>query len=561
MEENAGISLAVSAYALAIGIIFPHVAIAAEQDIIQQQRQKAIEAQLQPPVPDVRLSTPAVSSSRVSFPAENPCFDIQHITLNGLNDFPGWLPLQRLANQGQGHCLGVKGINLLMSMLLNRMIDSGYVTSRVLAPPQDLTEGTLTLQLVAGKISHIGRTDSSDRYVTLATALPSREGKLYDLRDTEQGLENLQRLPTVQADMALIPGSAPGESVMAVQWNQSKMWRLAASLDDSGSTSTGRYQGGLTLYLDNPLSLSDMLYVSASHDLQFGNDKGTKNVTGSYSVPFGYWLASITTSDYSYHQTVAGAFTDYEYSGKSKSLNANLSRVLHRNGSQKTTLSYDVITRETRNFINDTEIDVQRRQTSAWRLGLQHRHYIGSATLDAGVSYQRGTRWFGAQPAPEEYWGEATALAKIVQLNAQLAVPFSLLSQRFSFNTQYLRQMSNTPLTPQDQFALGNRWSVRGFDGQRTLNADEGWTLRNDIGWATPLPSQELYLALDYGEVSGRNSGQDYLIGKHLAGGAVGLRGYALRTSYDLFAGIPLSKPAGYQTSSLTLGFNLNWHY
>lgn len=391
MEENAGISLAVSAYALAIGIIFPHVAIAAEQDIIQQQRQKAIEAQLQPPVPDVRLSTPAVSASRVSFPAENPCFDIQHITLNGLKDFPGWLPLQRLANQGQGHCLGVKGINLLMSVLQNRMIDSGYVTSRVLAPPQDLTEGTLTLQLVAGKISHIGRTDSSDRYVTLATALPSREGKLYDLRDTEQGLENLQRLPTVQADMALIPGSAPGESVMAVQWNQSKMWRLAASLDDSGSTSTGRYQGGLTLYLDNPLSLSDMLYVSASHDLQFGNDKGTKNVTGSYSVPFGYWLASITTSDYSYHQTVAGAFTDYEYSGKSKSLNANLSRVLHRNGSQKTTLSYDVITRETRNFINDTEIDVQRRQTSAWRLGLQHRHYIGSATLDAGASYQRGS--------------------------------------------------------------------------------------------------------------------------------------------------------------------------
>lgn len=156
MEENAGISLAVSAYALAIGIIFPHVAIAAEQDIIQQQRQKAIEAQLQPPVPDVRLSTPAVSSSRVSFPAENPCFDIQHITLNGLNDFPGWLPLQRLANQGQGHCLGVKGINLLMSVLQNRMIDSGYVTSRVLAPPQDLTKGTLTLQLVAGKISQMG---------------------------------------------------------------------------------------------------------------------------------------------------------------------------------------------------------------------------------------------------------------------------------------------------------------------------------------------------------------------------------------------------------------------
>ncbi len=42
-----------------------------------------------------------------------------------------------------------------------------------------------------------------------------------------------------------------------------------------------------------------------------------------------------------------------------------MSRVLHRSGSQKTTLSADVLAREQRNFINDTEIAVQRRQTAA----------------------------------------------------------------------------------------------------------------------------------------------------------------------------------------------------
>lgn len=104
-------------------------------------------------------------------------------------------------------------------------------------------------------------------------------------------------------------------------------------------------------------------------------------------------------------QTVAGANGDYQYSGKSKNVDFQLSRVLHRSGSQKTTLSADVLAREQQNFINDTEIAVQRRQTAAWKLGLQHRHYLGNATLDGGVSYQRGTRWFGAQPAPEEQWG------------------------------------------------------------------------------------------------------------------------------------------------------------
>ena len=57
-----------------------------------------------------------------------------------------------------------------------------------------------------------------------------------------------------------------------------------------------------------------------------------------------------------------------------------LSRVLHRNGTQKTVLTYDVQARRSRNYINDTEIQVQRRQTAAWRLGLQHRHYISGHT-------------------------------------------------------------------------------------------------------------------------------------------------------------------------------------
>jgi hemolysin activation/secretion protein len=153
--------------------------------------------------------------------------------------------------------------------------------------------------------------------------------------------------------------------------------------------------------------------------------------------------------------------------------------------------------------------------------------------------------------------GDATALSKITQLSAQLDLPFDIGSQNFRYNVQYQRQISNTPLTPQDQFAIGNRWTVRGFDGERTLNASHGWYVRNDLAWSTPLPNQELYLGADYGEVGGYSS--DYLIGKHLAGGVVA-RGSAFNTGYDLFAGTPFSKPDGF-TTSLTLGFNLNWSW
>lgn len=546
----------------AAGLSFLLPAHAAEPDnqfIIQQQRQKALEQQLTPPVPDVRLSEPSSSFGKIAFPVETPCFPIRNVTLTGQDALPRWLPLQRIADQAQGRCLGGKGINLLMSTMQNRLVDHGWITTRVLAPTQDLKSGTLKLAIVPGYIRHVRLTEDSDDYIQLYSSFPAHEGNLLDLRDIEQGLENLQRLPTVEASMEIVPGEQPGESDVVITRKQSKMWRLGLSLDDAGTETTGRYQGGVTLSLDNPFSLSDLLYVSASHDLNDHGGKGSKNYTGHYSVPFGYWTLGVTGSDYDYHQTVAGQNQDYRYSGKSKNLDVQLSRVLHRSGSQKTTLTADVLARETRNYVDDTEVGVQRRQTAGWRLGLQHRHYIGQASVDAGVSYQRGTRWFGAQPAPEEAFGEATALSKILQLNAQLDLPFEIGTQQFRYNVQYLRQISNTPLTPQDQFAIGNRWTVRGFDGERTLNASHGWYVRNDLGWSTPLPNQELYLGADYGEVGGYSS--DPLIGKHLAGGVVGLRGSAFNTGYDLFAGTPFSKPDGFHTSTLTLGFNLNWSW
>lgn len=529
------------------------------QFIHQQEQQRALEQRLTPNVPDVRLSPPSEGFGRITFPAEKPCFPINQVVLSGQDKLPHWLPLQHIANQAQGRCLGGKGINLLMSTLQNRLVDHGYITTRVLAPTQDLKSGQLRLVVVPGYVRQVKLTPDSDHHITLYSTFPAHEGKLLDLRDIEQGLENLQRLPTVRANMEIIPGEQPGESDIALSWKQERMWRIGASLDDSGTRSTGRYQGGLTLSLDNPFSLSDLFYISGSTSVQNQGGKGAKNITGHYSVPFGYWMAGVTANSYDYHQTIAGPNQDYRYSGKSKNLDFQLSRVLHRNGSQKTTLTYDVLARETSNYFNDTEVDVQRRRTSGWRLGLQHRHYIQQATLDAGLSYQRGTRWFGALPAPEETFGEATALSKIVQLNAQLDVPFSLLRQNFRYNVQYQRQFSNTLLTPQDQFAIGNRWTVRGFDGERTLNADRGWFVRNDIAWATPVSAQELYLGVDYGEVGGK--GTQYPVGNHLAGGAIGIRGSALKTGYDLFAATPFSKPDGFKTDPVSLGFNLNWQY
>src|SRR5690606_42041107 len=82
-------------------------------------------------------------------------------------------------------------------------------------------------------------------------------GEVLNLRDVEQALENFQRIPTVAADVQIVPadgdGALPGQSDLVISWQQRSRWRINLSLDDSGSESTGKWQGGATLSLDNQI--------------------------------------------------------------------------------------------------------------------------------------------------------------------------------------------------------------------------------------------------------------------------------------------------------------------
>lgn len=160
-----------------------------EAFIIQQQRQEALEQQLTPSAPDVRLSAPGSFAHKINFPVETPCFQIKQTELKGADALPHWLPLQKIANGAVGHCLGAKGINLLMSTLQNRLVDHGYVTTRVLAPSQDLKSGILRLVIIPGVVRHVRLTPDSDDYIQLYSSFPAHEGSLLDLRDIEQGLD------------------------------------------------------------------------------------------------------------------------------------------------------------------------------------------------------------------------------------------------------------------------------------------------------------------------------------------------------------------------------------
>lgn len=525
-------------------------------ELLQQQQQKDSRVRLQP-APDV--SAPLIED-------EAPCFVIDEFVLVGEQAGKFNFALQAVLEQHTGligRCLGVNGVNAVIKQVQNQIIKAGYVTTRVLIQPQDMTGGRLQLTVIPGIVSNIQFSDSTELSRPGRAALPLEEDTLLNIRDIEQAVETMRRVPTVSADVDIVPSedekALPGFSDLVIHHSQRKSVRLTLSVNDSGYDATGRYQGATTLSFDNPLGLSDLFYASVHTDLgDAENDGGTEGYSFHYSVPLGYWHLSANTSESEYRQNVAGLNQTYEYSGKSRRTEAGLSRVVYRDSRSRLKLGLKAYKTSSRNFIEDTEIEVQHRRMSGWIASLNYQLFIRQAALDIGLAYQRGTGAFDAMPAPEAAFDEGTSRPKIITANLNLNYPFDVVGLGFNFNSYWEAQWNKTTLVPQDRLSIAGRYTVRGFDGGMTLLAERGWFSQNTLSMRLGQTQHQLYTGIDVGHVSGQSA--DLLLGQTLAGWVVGLKGHWKSLFYDLFAGIPLEKPEGFE-SGRHLGFSLTYQY
>lgn len=541
----------------------------AQRDADAQRRIVEREAQLrdqQERGRDIRVDSATPVSQRLP-KTESPCFQIRQIELRGeaAGGF-GWvldsLSGREAKDSPLRKCIGAQGIGILLERAQNALVAKGFVTTRVLTEPQDLSAGSLALTVVPGRIRSVRFADKDGKSIaaptSLVTAVPAYPGDILNLRDIEQALENFKRVPTADADIQITPADQPDHSDLVITYQSTTPVRLSLALDDSGGKSTGRYQTSATFSWDNPLGLNDLFYVSPNHDAGGGEPgpRGTRGYTMHYSIPYGYWMLGTTFSESRYHQTVSGLNQNYVYSGTSGNAEAKLSRLFYRDASRKSTVHLKAFERHSNNYVDDTEVQIQRRAVGGWELGLGHKEFLGSTTLDANLAYKRGTRDFAAIDAPEESTGQGTARFNLWVVDLTLNQPFKWLGQSLRYQANVRLQGNDTPLTPQDRFSIGGRYNVRGFDGEGGLSGDSGWLLRQDLGWTLGDSGQELYLGMDAGGVSGQST--EHLAGKVLSGGVIGLRGNYRKLQYDLFVGAPLHQPYGFRTAETTAGFGLN---
>lgn len=534
----------------------------AQQEQLQQDRDTQRERSLR--LDEERVETVVSEPALIDVPSDKngASFYIKQIQLDGVPKELSFL--NKLTHKYEQKNITVSDITNIRNDFQRKLLDKGFVTSQVYIPEQNLNDGILQLMVIPGRVEDIHYSESSV-HGPWRTALVVRPGDILNIRDIEQGLEQMKRVSSQSVTMKLLPGKAIGTSVIELSIKQEKPVHGSISIDNSGLESTGIYQGSFTTSFDQVFRANDTFTMSLSGDLSgSGSIKGTRAASLNYVIPHGKDTFSFSFSKSRYYQMIQSNPYDFTYSGKSTTIKAKWNHVWSRTQREKRAFDISISTRHNHRFVNDMEIPVQALRTTSMEFGVSNRKYIGNATLYSRLGFQWGIGAFGAQPehTASVAMGGPTSRYHMWLADVDYRKPFVMGHRPASFTSSFHGQwvQGGKRLYSVDTINIGNRYSVYGFDGEYTLMGDSGWYLRNEVASVIPHLNTEVYLGLDVGAVYGKSA--ETLVGKTIAGTAIGIRGnYASGLLFDAFISTPLYKPQGYHTKKFYSGFTVGYRF
>ena len=524
-----------------------------QQEQLDQSRAQEAARQERMHQERTEVDTPALPSS--SLPAdENVRFPIAKVVLE--NDSGKFYFLRHISRDYEGRELSLKDINEVVGKMNRELMERGFSTSRVVIPEQNLSSGDLHLVLQIGRIHAVRFAEGSDTLYTY-NLFPFREGDVLNVRDIEQGLEQAKRLPSQDITVKLLPAQEPQMTDILLTVTRGKNVYGTISVDNSGLEDTGKLQLYGSVGVDQIFQRNDILRVGMNLDgAQDGYAKGTRGHNISYTIPYGAHTFTFSYQRSKYHQTVESRPYDFISAGDTNISTFSWDVVLHRSSSMKTSMDIRLKKRNSHSFINDVELPIQAMHQTSMEIGFAERLYLQRNTLYFRLAHRFGLGWLGAQKE-KPYADAPKTLYRMWLLDVDFVHPFEFCHRPATLTTSFHGQwtMDDMRLYGVDMISMGNRYTVRGFDGETTLMGTNGWYLRNELSTRFPKQTAELYLGLDVGAVYGY--GTEVYNGHAIAGAAIGLRGAADTLSYDVFAAAPIIKPEGFHTPDVTYGFSL----
>ncbi len=515
-----------------------------QQDILRQSQQQRDDLQ--------RSLSPVLPTESHIEENNGPCFNIHKIYINNttlLSDKKQHEITQYHLNQ----CVGMNRIAEITRQISDWYIHQGYITSRAFISEQDLSQGELHISVLEGRLEKITLEGGSSSQLTMA--FPGLEGGILNLRDIEQGMEQINRLRSNPVQIDILPGKKSGYSIVNLTATPESPLSASLSFDNSGQKSTGTGQLSGSLTAGNVLGMADKWFVSGGRSSDGATSHDAQNVQAGLSIPYGYNLVDYSYSWSNYLSTIDNNGFGWASTGDSVTHRLTASRVLFRNGDIKTGASVGLTHQISNNYLNDVLLDSSSRKLSSLLFGLNHTQKIFGGVATLNPTFSHGVSWLGAEDDSGKHDDMPKAGFKKWNLNGSFQLP---VANHLGWLTSFYGQWSPDRLYGSERLTLGGESSVRGFKEQY-LSGDKGGYWRNELNYTLftlPLIGQvSSVVALDGGWL--QKDPKDPWASGTLWGAAAGLSAANRYYSSQLTVGTPVKYPDWLAPDHLTIYYRI----
>jgi hemolysin activation/secretion protein len=436
--------------------------------------------------------------------------------------------------------LGVRRIGLLLRRLDARLIEAGWITSRSRLVSLEPARNLIRIEVVPGRVEAIRSPDVAPGAV--ARAFPLAAGDLLTQEALEQGVQQINRLRMMQAQVRVLPGTQEGGSVIDLALQPARSTALSIGVDNLGTRSTGMGRARIGLRLGNRLGLFEDL------QLVFLRSAHSEALLASLSVPDGFNTWSATLSGSRSDSTFAGL--SFDSSARTAVIGWN--RVLALDAVRRDALDLSVQRTRIARTLGPVELDT-RRSTVA-RLAWSRTGRVGQAQYFVEPSLSFGLRSFGAE-ADARRLPDSHTHYQFTKWSLAAGAVARDDAGRFEFASQLTVQRTGVSLPGAEQLLLGGLNTVRGFD-EASVAGDTGYLLRCEVRFPrmfgrAPHASTP-FLHVDQGATRLIDGPR-----MKLTGAGAGVRGNTPDFAWEAVISTPLRRPEGLPVSSWTIRFAL----
>ncbi len=405
--------------------------------------------------------------------------------------------------------LGGKQISQLVEQLRIFYIKQGYPTTYVKVPlGQDLQQGMLKLVVVRGIIEKIKLKQHKPRDSgKVATAFPWLQGKPLYLKHLEQGIDQINAVPSSRAILKILPGLQEGGSIIQIDNPVINPFRAEIGTDNLGGEETGKWRGKANIALDNLLSINDniILHCTSNKAKEIAETKLRNHfLMISFSFPLGYYMFSTSHDISSSINPVKTQHHTCFHTNKNRRHHYAVKRLLYKTRIHKAFLTLSIAQRKTANYLEDIPMDNQSGGYSNMKVSTNHIGLLLSGQYTVDVNYHQGLDLLSnpKDAFPEQIAIPSTQFKKLTLYLGWIR-PWTLLSKQLDYQFHFSAQYSRDELLSSEQYSIVGLDQVRGFSksytGNKGLYLKQEVSLHNLFSFISWLRLLQVLVGVDIG--------------------------------------------------------------